>query len=36
MVIFELVSNMGFIGSNCSDCSHSVLSNFCSIDAANL
>ena len=27
---------MGFIGYNCSDCSHSLLSDFCSAFAANL
>ena len=27
---------MGFIEFNCSDCSHSLLSAFCSVDVANL
>ena len=34
--LFELVPNMGFIGSNCSDCSHYLMSDFCSAFAANL
>ena len=34
--LFELLSNMGFIGLNCLDCSNSLLSDFYSGDAANL
>ena len=33
--LFDLILSMGFIGYNCSECSHSLLSNICTSFAAN-
>ena len=34
--LFDLIPLMGFIGDNCSECSHSLLSDICTSLAANL
>ena len=34
--LYELILSMCLIGLNFTDCSHSLLSEFCNVDAANL